>query len=425
MKLRAKILSNIGYIHTNTCLYDEGIKAFSEAIRLDSICCDTLNTLYDFVNLCNLYVRSGMLDNAELVAKHITRLSGDSYSEIRAYQNIVMAKIKLYRHEYDSARMMIGNNINNVNPIDRNFAMSIAAEAFYYSGEMDSAYFYCSKLIESGDQQGKSKAYTLLLSDGLRNRIPNDSISPYIRNHNRIIVDILDCNSKKETLLQTTHHNYNHHMKERLTAEMRALRTSRYLNMVIVVIFIISFILFIIVVKSHRQKIRIIAFQKDIATLNNKLHEFKDAEAKQSENRNKVSIETILKQIESGDDSFDDSNINQLSIIESEAYKRIIGSINNNKGINIDSHIWKDLEEAILIDNEMFLTNLTLLLNRPLKDIEYCIVLMLKCGISVSDIAIVLKRNKGTISYHRKEMGKSVFKKPVPASYIDPVIKIL
>ena len=87
--------------------------------------------------------------------------------------------------------------------------------------------------------------------------------------------------------------------------------------------------------------------------------------------------------------------------------------------------VWKELETVVLNENKSFLTNLVILLDRPLKDIEYCIALMLKCNFSVSEIAIILNRKKSAISYHRKEMGIAIFKKSVPSDYIDPVIRML
>ncbi|MDE7153101.1 MAG: hypothetical protein K2O00_01490 [Muribaculaceae bacterium] len=53
--LRAKVLANMGFIFDNAHMYEHAVNAHIEAIKIDSILGDTLNMLYDLVDLGNSY----------------------------------------------------------------------------------------------------------------------------------------------------------------------------------------------------------------------------------------------------------------------------------------------------------------------------------------------------------------------------------
>ena len=423
IKLRAKILSNIGYIHTATCLYDKGIEAFSEAIKLDSICGDTLNMMYDLISMGNLYYNKEDYDAAENLTKYVMGFSANRYPDIYAEQHVRLANIKLYKHEYDSALTLLGNNVNRVDSIMHNRAMSIAADVFYYAGEMDSAYIYANKVIGSNDIRYMPRAYTLLLSDGLINRIPHDSVNRYVKKYTSIVNKTLERNSKKEILIKESQYDYSIQQQKRLDAEIRVSKIKTLLMITTFIIFAILLILAWMRVKSHRNKMLIMEYRRDIAHLKDELANYT--------RRNTATDEDSIKHIK-------DELLNRISLFDSksapndskdikktEVYNQLVEHLNSKTILTPENNMWGELLNEIQKSSPNFKESIEALLQRKLRPMELCIVLLIKCDFTPSDVSTLLGRVKGTISSTRMNLGKEIFKEKVSTSKVDALIKNL
>ena len=424
IQLRAKILSNIGYIHTATCLYDKGIEAFTEAIKLDSICGDTINMLYDLISMENLYYNKQYYDVAENLSKRVMRISEFQYPDIYAEQRVRLANIKLYKHEYDSALTLLGNNVNKVDSVTHNRAMSIAADVLYYAGELDSAYFYANKIIKSNDKRYMPRAYTLLLSDKLINRIPHDSVNSYVKKYTSIVNKILEQNSKKEILIKESQYNYSIHQQKRLEAEINV---SKIKNLLMVSTFIIFAILLIIAwmrAKSQRNKMLIMSYRRDISYLKHELANYSNRNTITREESGNIIKDELLNRIR----SFESSNVTPVylkDIIKSDVYIKLVEHLNSKTIITPQNKIWVELLNEIQKNSPNFIESLETLLCRKLRPMELCVVLLIKSDFTPSDISALLGRVKGTISSTRMNLGKEIFKEKVSIVKVDSLIKNL
>ena len=428
IKLRAKILSNIGYIHTATCLYDKGIEAFSEAIKLDSICGDTLNMMYDLINLGDLNFKLDNYTISQALYNKVLTIAGTSFPEISAEQKINLARTKLYEQQIDSALNLLSDNFKRVEPVILPSAYATAAEIYYYAGELDSAYYYANEVIRMNNSSVKNRAYSILLAKGLIERLPKDSIYSLtyhlIQNTNKTIKR----NSEKAIVIQLAQYNYAPQQDERFRAEEYSKTLRTWIFNLIIILLLLIILSLCLLLRSKKQKLKLVQFENDITFLKNELIKFNqnntdsssDSSTKRDELKKEL-LDTILNII------YDTNYIPQKNqvIVNSSPYQSILKCARSRMPINTNDPVWKDLIEVIKETNPKFLYNLELLLEKPLSDNQLQIVLLTKCLFTPTEISVIMNRTKGTISHHRENIGIMIFGKKISVKIVDLVISLL
>ena len=91
-------------------------------------------------------------------------------------------------------------------------------------------------------------------------------------------------------------------------------------------------------------------------------------------------------------------------LLQSEIYKTLRQRLKDDKSIAPDNPIWGNIEELVLAISPRFQTNLKLLSNGKLKNLDYQITLLMKFGISPVEISVLICRERSTITYHRKKI---------------------
>jgi len=112
-------------------------------------------------------------------------------------------------------------------------------------------------------------------------------------------------------------------------------------------------------------------------------------------------------------------------ILESEIYNKIQSYIKNGKVISDKNPIWAELEEIILQVSPNFKQRLNLLTVGKLKPSDIHTALLIKCGISPTNIATLVGRAKATIVYRRESLALKVFDEKTGTDIIDDIIRLL
>ena len=112
-------------------------------------------------------------------------------------------------------------------------------------------------------------------------------------------------------------------------------------------------------------------------------------------------------------------------ILESEAYEAIQRNIRDGAIINESSPIWDELEKTIAQSSPKFKSNLYVLFGGDLKPSDLQMALLIKCGISPANIALLVGRSRSTITFRRKDMGKKLFDRNMDANTVDDLIRLL
>ncbi|MDE7410313.1 MAG: hypothetical protein K2N09_09885 [Muribaculaceae bacterium] len=123
--------------------------------------------------------------------------------------------------------------------------------------------------------------------------------------------------------------------------------------------------------------------------------------------------------------SSDDRNVIPSAILESEAYEAIQRNICNCAIIKESSQIWDELEKTIVKCSPKFKSNLYVLGGGDLKASDLHMALLIKCGVSPANIAVLVGRSKSTVTFRRKDMGKKFFDRDMDANAVDELIRLL
>ena len=113
------------------------------------------------------------------------------------------------------------------------------------------------------------------------------------------------------------------------------------------------------------------------------------------------------------------------AILESEAYEAIQRNIRDGSIINESSPVWDMLEKTVTQVSPKFKSNLYVLAGGDLKPSDLHMALLIKCGVSPANIAMLVGRSKSTITFRRKDMGKKFFDQDLDANAVDELIRLL
>ena len=113
------------------------------------------------------------------------------------------------------------------------------------------------------------------------------------------------------------------------------------------------------------------------------------------------------------------------AILESDVYEAIQQNIRSGSIINESNQIWEELEKTITQSSPKFKSDLYKLSRGDLKQSDLHMALLIKCGVSPANIAMLVGRSKSTITFRRKDMGKKLFDRDMDANAVDELIRLL
>ena len=449
--LMSKLYSQKGRLLTTMGLHEEAIPNIKEAVRLTRLDKDSINLVYDLQLLGITYLRSKKYIEAE---EYINEALGKSHhmpdSHI-AKSLMYMAAIKEGQDDLNSAQHLIQGIPDRVRPIARNSALAYSAEIYFKLQNLDSAYDYSKRLIESPDQNNKSTAFRLLISPQLRHRLPIDTLIDYVEEYASLLEQRMDHNDNQMVLTQQAMFNYQLQDVRREKAEAKS---SALMVCCISAGFFILLLLLVLLLVRDRKNRKIIELQNALVktreisarmlissgqnsdgvgtrmTQAGETIAAPDSNATPQDNL-KSGIKTsnlqqqlrdeLLQLAESPNYTYSVSSI----ILQSEVYSKLQDCIDNNRTISPDSGIWKELEEVVLQCSPKFKTNLRLLTEGKLTSYDLQTALLIKCGISPKHMIILLGRSKGAIVSRRDSISIRIFGMKLGTKVIDNIIRLL
>lgn len=111
-----------------------------------------------------------------------------------------------------------------------------------------------------------------------------------------------------------------------------------------------------------------------------------------------------------------------LSLMESRAYRKILIRIKENKAIAEDELFWEQFIHEISLLYPSFIDTILILSDDNISIKEIKLLMLIKCGVTPAQTCILLSREKGTVSYHRKKLRDTLFGNGVSVSEIDKLI---
>lgn len=451
---KGKILAQITETLNSLRLYEEAISYITKALQRDSISKDSLGLVYDLKLLGIAYFNLERYPQARFAFDKARCLARKFDSTELSSLDVYSAGIALHENKLDSAVSLI-RGVMKQTAAPSHMTLAYACDIYHRAGIRDTAILYAKELLEREDPSNKNAAYEVLLANDMKEFIPRDSMIEYVNAYRSHIERILDMNGQEESRIQNSVYSYKTYERENkhLIKDNKVLRVSVIVFLIILLIGIWWYIYSKFKTKKQILKLRdalktVEDLKRQLASLtlpnkNNSITEsapvidIENSQAKETtldpeldihsrnktkELRKKLRIELI--QILGREESNKEYTVSE-SILNSDEYQILATYIQDKKIINDDNPIWRKLEETIIRSHPHFKERLVLLTLGKMKPSEYHIALLLKAGVSPTNMAALVGRSKAAVTYRREILGKRIFDEDSSANLTDSLIRIL
>lgn len=321
---------------------------------------------------------------------------------------------------YDEAEKALKQSMKYGDVRERSTVLSIASDLYIKTGRQDSAIILVKELAEKGDVSGKQLAYKLLGEHYIKNNCMEKAKECFIKYE--ALTDSLHRMAAEESVARMNSlYDYRHYEKENEMLKNNK-RTMMFLVYSILVISVILlFMLFII--KRRNKKIIL-----ELSESNNK---------KIQVNNNEDSHIDDITEKDKGKDCqrlyyrmLHVKDVNQSNAVadeqvkKSDIYKKLLRVCNGNSvDENLDDKDWILLDETVT-NNYPNWQNVLCKLCR-MSEHEYHVCLLLKAGISPTNISIITNRSKSAINSTRQRLYEKNFGEKGSPSLWDNLIRSL
>lgn len=431
LDLKARTLSQMGRLLQNISLYDEAIPYIEESIAIVERYNDTTNVVHDLQLLGGTYLRARKYNLAEYHYNKALELSTNLPESFKAKSRLYLADIKYQKGQLDSALNLVRNTPDLVSPIARNSALASASNIYLAKGLLDSAYIYAHELINSTDSNNKVIGYQNLLSPELQKFIPLDTIYQYIDEYRGLLENYYDSNESQLAVNQHSFYNYQLHEREKQSAQKEKEKFLKWLYIISIVVVVLVITILALNISRKKQQLRLHEALDNISKLKSSLnnHNLPDS----SDSAKYIAKETTTESLRNRlrDDLLSIYNKDKKQgeipsvILKSEAYSELQSYVAVGKIIPLDSQLWEQMEAAVIECSPNFKYNLQLLTGGNLSSQDYRLALLIKCGITPTQMTSLLGRTKGTVSYRREALCYKVFDQKLGSKVIDGIIRLL
>lgn len=432
LNLKARVLSQTGGLLQDISLYDEAIPYIEKSLKICELNKDTTNIVYELQLLGGTYLRARKYRLAEYYFNRAIEMSSNLPISFKAKSKMYLADIKYQVGQLDSALTLIRNTPNLVNPIARNRALASASEIYLEKGLLDSAYMYAHELINSPDSNNKVIGYQNLLLPELQKFIPLDTIYQYIDEYRGLLENYYDSNESQLAMNQHNFYNYQLHEREKQSAQQEKDKFLGWLYIISIVAVILAITVLALNINRKKQQLRLHEALDNISELKSSLNNNSSADSGESEPKDiakETTTESLRNRLRSELLGIYNKDKRQVeipsAILKSEAYKELQSYVASGKIIPLDSQLWEQVESAVIESSPNFKYNLQLLTGGNLSSQDYRMALLIKCGITPTQMISLLGRTKGTVSYRREALCYKVFDQKLGSKVIDGIIRLL
>ena len=432
LNLKARVLSQTGRLLQGISLYDEAIPYIEKSLKICELNKDTTNIVYELQLLGGTYLRARKYRLAEYYFNRAIEMSSNLPISFKAKSKMYLADVKYQVGQLDSALILIRNTPDLVNPIARNRALASASEIYLAKGVLDSAYMYAHELINSPDSNNKVIGYQNLLLPELQKFIPLDTIYQYIDEYRGLLENYYDSNESQLAMNQHNFYNYQLHEREKQSAQKEKDKFLGWLYIISIAAVILVITVLALNINRKKQQLRLHEALDNISELKSSLNNNSSADSSESQPKDiakETTTESLRNRLRSELLGIYNKDKRQVeipsAILKSEAYKELQSYVASGKILPLDSQLWEQVESAVIESSPNFKYNLQLLTGGNLSSQDYRMALLIKCGITPTQMISLLGRTKGTVSYRREALCYKVFDQKLGSKVIDGIIRLL
>ena len=328
--------AQIAGIYHSQKVYDLAIPAYKKAIELNNNNNNITNSLYNTLNLANIYILQTRTDSAFILHNFVLNNAKElTNSSLILSSNIQLANIHLLNNNYTSAHKILKSIKTSSFKEDSTAISNSFAQLYYKLNNIDSTLFYCNKLIKSKNLNIQLEGYNILANLHIKNKNIDDAYNAMIMS-----TKLSDTIRKLQTPQEIRQLSslYNYQIRER---ENNNLKKDAHENE-IKIFFLICLIVIIIVIALST----IYIARKRKRIINLKLQNV-ELLLKQSNNLSETTIAQNKEKISLLESQINSINNENQSLIQELKIQKKLLELNNEKAI-----IYKSQKDnAILIFN--------------------------------------------------------------------------
>ena len=446
LKLKGNIVSQMAGLFNSMRLFNEARRYIKMSIEIDRELKDTINLMYDLEVLGANYIKVKNYDEAEKTFRWAIRIADKIAPVESMLDSVYLAGIKNYKRKFSSAADLINGVPYRVGVVEKcdddqkQFVYSYAADIYRCAGMSDSAYKYALELVKIKDAKNLKKGYLILLSDELKDIVPDDSIRAYVRHYTAAVESYMNSRGDANALIQNTQYNYSivERDKQKALDKKRVIERCLAISVIVLLLAIIAVIYYRN--KSNRTLIKLRSALDNSRELRKQL-EAGDAKGEDSGRESEptaesaaevtsgVTAEYLRRQLIDELTAVCDSKKKRLplspEIGNSRAYAELQEYIKEKRAIPDTSPLWGELHSAIIEASPNFDRRLQLLSPGKIKTDAYRIMLLIKCGVTPTQLSVLIGRAKGTLSTRRRILGLKFTDNEISPTMFDNLIYAL
>ncbi|MDE6194487.1 MAG: hypothetical protein K2M83_10960 [Muribaculaceae bacterium] len=452
--LRSRIYSQMGSLLNSLRLYKEAGSFIKEVIGIEMADGDSINLMRNIQLLGSVYMHSKDYDLADSCFRNAREIAvGISHSDT-VIHDMYMSGTELYRGNIREALKRIRVVLKNLSGKHRDIVYAYASQIYLAAGISDTAYLFAEKLIRSKNNDHRRVGYGMLLSPELRKYSSPDSLFSYSSTYGVVLNEYLDRHDAEQATIQTSLYNYQTHEHGRKKAE-EAKRTYMYVaGGAMLLILLLGIVVMYLNNKNMKNRLLYHEALDDMELLKKKYSVSSETVSQVKEDdlidASEQELPTEIRSSGEGElrKSMDDGKKFALreqlkeellalqkagearkevdeSILSSSAYGRLKEYLDAEKRIPDSDGLWGDLEEEVLKVSPRFRSGLYLLAGERLKDDAYHMALLIKCGMTPTELTVLAGRSKGAVSSRRGYICEMIFGKKLGAKVMDDIIRLL
>ncbi len=432
LKLKGNIVSQMASLFNSMRLFNEAQRYIKMSIDIDMELKDTVNLIYDLEVLGANYIKVKNYDEAEKTFRRAISIA-DSKAPLEAMMDSVyLASIMNYKLKHISAVNIIRGipwRVDSaLNYDQKQFIYSNVSDIYRGAGMPDSAYKYALELVKIKDALNLKKGYAILLSDELKDLVPEDSIRPYAHHYEAAVESYMNSRGDANALIQNTQYNYSIVERDKQKALEKKRMIERWLALSVIVLLLAIIAVIYYRDKSNRTLIRLRSALDSSRELRKQL-EAGDAKGEDSGPESEPTAESAVGSVtevttvvapEATAEDLRRQLIDELTAVcdskkkrlplspeieNSQAYAQLQEHIKEKRAIPDTSPLWGELHSVIIEASPNFDRRLQLLSPGKIKTDAYRIMLLIKCGVTPTQLCVLIGRAKGTLSTRRRILG--------------------
>lgn len=444
VRVKSVLLSQIGYIYFYQGMFNEALIWADKAIEYAKNTQDTLSLIYGYRDAASASIEIKDYDEAEkYLIKSIGLAQSINKRDLLYSCYDQLACVYIEKGNFIEARKLLEPVLKDEFPALKSSAYAIASSVYWGLGKLDSSAYYANKVLEVGNVYAKETASKRLANISLKHSDLNSALE-YLKQYAQYSDSVKHITNAETVARVNALYHFNRQEKENNRLKIER---SKHLSLLIIAISLLSVSVLVItaILINYRRKEEISKSKFD--RLNKSLerqklqnndfitaNEIKIKELESQIIHLDIQNEDLIRQLRIEQEKLREAN--QMSALEIQNMERKNSSIsefpiyhtiktkaNASKIFNksLGEEEWVELDKTVNNVFESFSS--TLLGNCKMSRHEYGVCLLLKIGLSSSEISRLTNRSLQAINSTRSRLFFKYFGKKGSAAEWDKFIK--